>query len=109
MYQSNFYVLNRVRKTTVLAVLAQLNPTRIHMTELRFVLILVVKPFDSVMRSAAFVHHRALFTFSVFAELGGIQVIRAASVFDGVIEEAGLVVVGHRELQTFESFEVFQH
>lgn len=63
------------------------------MTELSFVLVFVIKSFDSVMCSSALIFLWALFSFSEFTQFRGIVIVISALVLNGVVVVATLMVV----------------
>jgi len=104
-HQPHLYLLYRVRKRAILPVLAIRNLIRIKMTELSLILVLVIKAFDTVMRSTAFITFGAFLGVGEFAELGGVEGVEATRVFKGVGKVTGLVVVGGREVGTGKTLE----
>lgn len=93
MDQAHFDVVDRVSEGTILSILALLHLGGVTVAELSFVLVLVVKPLDSVMRAPTFVPFGTLFSVSELAQLGSVCAVVPPLVFDGMEIVAAFMVV----------------
>ena len=107
--ESNFYILDTVCETAVVAVVTSGNVARVGVTEFCLVFLGVVKPFDPVVGPAAFLAFGAFLSVCKFTKFRSVDEIRASEVFSWVEVEAGLVVVGDSHLGTLKSFEVIKN
>lgn len=71
-YLDIFY---RVSKGTIISILTLLDFIRKEMTEFGFVLVFMIKPFNTVMSSSALVLFRAFFSLRKFAQFWSVIVI----------------------------------
>jgi hypothetical protein len=79
--ESNFYILDTVCETAVVAIVTSGNVARVGVTEFCLVFLGVVKPFDPVVGPAAFLAFGAFLSVCKFTKFRSVDEIRASEVF----------------------------
>ena len=79
--ESNFYILDTVCETAVVAVVTSGNVARVGVTEFCLVFLGVVKTFDPVVGPAAFLAFGAFLSVCKFTKFRSVDEIRASEVF----------------------------
>ena len=109
MYKSDLNIFDRMSKTAVVPVFTLTNLSRVHMTELSFVLIRVVQAFNPVVSSATLFVFRTPFRLCKFTKFRSVHWVVSSPVFYWMEEKAGFVVVRDCYLHAFVPFEILQH
>ena len=79
--ESNFYILDTVCETAVVAVVTSGNVARVGVTEFCLVFLGVVKTFDPVVGPAAFLAFGAFLSVCKFTKFRSVDKVRASEVF----------------------------
>jgi len=79
--ESNFYILDTVCETAVVAIVTSGNVARVGVTEFCLVFLGVVKTFDPVVGPAAFLAFGAFLSVCKFTKFRSVDEIRASEVF----------------------------